>query len=334
MLRHVFIDCAPHSDGVVLLTHAHSDSYSAVRAHTVWCSTETAWLLAPKGKLAPRPHSLLLEPGVSYCVVTAPTAPGRFTVARHRQRAGVETIFIPFATEHCVGSLGFWFPREGFLYVGDSRCSGKLLRDLSVLVQPRSVTHVVGDSLWAQHEFPALESSVQQLQDLMTHLLTRFDRVRVLCPHSGTLWAMAELKGVCWSVSSKTAWNKVDVLQLARHLAPKHCSQTQLSRVVVSSVVRCGGSCTPPPSNPVEYAKYITTSAASGNEATVLLSAAWFLVHKLEPDTVYYHSNTNTFRAFVAFHADKTETLALKKQFPQARFSSAATRAFTTKKRG
>lgn len=327
MLRRFFIDQVPCNAGVVLLTHAHSDSYGALLGHTVWCSAETAWLMAPKGPLAPRTHPLLLEPHVTYCVAPSETARGEFTVLRYSQRASVETLFIPFATEHCAGSLGFWFPREGLLYVGDSRCSRELLGDLSALVRPLRVSHVVGDTLWVQYQFPALNTSMRQLQGLFKHLLKRFERVRVLCPHSGTLWAMALLPGVCWRVATKTAWSKVDVLQLARHLAPKHCSQKRRSRIVVGSVERCE-DCVSPSTNPAEYTKYALDAEIGSSEATVVLSAAWFLLHSLAPETVYYHAASRTFRAFVAFHADRSETRSLRNQFPEARFSSAVTRPF------
>lgn len=320
----VFIDQPPSSTGVVLLTHAHSDSYGALRSQTVWCSAETAWLMAPKGTSAPRTHSLFLEPHVTYSVVTAP---GGFTVRRYNRGSRVETVFTPFATEHCAGSLGFWFPREGLLYVGDSRCSKDLLQGLRSLVQPLPVRHVVGDFLWADYKFPALATSIQQLQNLLTHLLKTFTRVKVLCPHSGTLWAMALLPSVCWSVGVKTAWSKVDVLQLARYLAPKHCSRKSRSRIVVGSVEQCK-TCPPCSNNPAEYTKYDLDTASNGQEATVLLSAAWFLVHGLEPESVYYNAASQTFRTFVAFHADQGETYALQKQFPKATFSAAATRPF------
>lgn len=321
--------------GVVLLTHAHSDSYGPLRAHVVWCSVETAWLLRDHrlGK-APKTHSLHLAPAIPYCVVpvTPPRGvetPGLFTVKRYRtgRHCRVTSVFIPFATEHCLGSLGFWFPREGVLYVGDSRYSEALQASVQSLVGKTSVYRVVADTLWAQHDFPSLTDSTAALQRLLVHLTRRYRTVKLVCPHSGSAWVLGFLSDVCWAVDETAAWSKVDVLRLARHLAPAHCTHRK-GAVVVSSTERCT-HCTVIPTAPAQFVPYEWSARAHQNtEATVVVSSAWFLLYGLDPSTVYYSPPAQIFRVFTAFHANQTETQALRAQFPRAVFTPAPTRPF------
>lgn len=110
---------------------------------------------------------------------------------------------VPFRTEHCRNSLGFWFPQLRTMYLGDSRVDTDQLTRCQQAVQSTGhgnsdVQYIVGDGVYSTIDvsFPSLSDAKQRLLELLDALesfmvepgsVTPTVVLHVVCYHSGVL---------------------------------------------------------------------------------------------------------------------------------------------------
>lgn len=309
----VFIDSCPDTtSAVILLTHAHSDSYHALRHRVVYASETTARQLRRIQSSVPAVEPLFLVPGEWYSVQG-----GRV----HRDVQGKNS-WVVLATDHCPGSLGFWFPQLGVLYLGDTRLPASLLRTLERVVQGAEVRHLVGDGFAGScGSSPAASgAAVTTWLQAWRHL-----QLRLVCPHSGTLQFLAQHVCGDWLAAP-------EVRPELQFLASELPSCSECPPVQLVATPRCrdpAAACSRYMANlPAKSYRAVVHPAdvgelPLGTTVTVVPSALWFDVNRADPQLAYWHTETCTLRLFVGFHASPAETQKLRRLFPRSTFERA-----------
>jgi hypothetical protein len=156
-------------DGVYVLTHAHLDHMTIPKSFSkkIYCSPVT--------------HKLLekLRPGIKSEPLLVPN---RWCTLENKIH-----LFV-FDSNHCVGSIGFYY--EGHLYFGNGRPTyiQHLLFQLQDVVADIRFVHF--DDFAASKRFwdpPLPKQSTQWIKDFMLQKLDHYDQIEISLPHFGAL---------------------------------------------------------------------------------------------------------------------------------------------------
>lgn len=177
----------PKNEPLLLLTHFHGDSIGHV-PKTVRSVLAPSQRKEHTGKNRPMPDLPL--PASDASVFRRSLRPLQPVLATDGSRITA----VPFKTEHCDESLGFWFPQLRILYVGDSRISVEQLERCDAAVrfshhQPADVRTVIGDGLFhtCAVRFPPLSMSALWLATAFRRAAEAEVAVQFVCYHSGVL---------------------------------------------------------------------------------------------------------------------------------------------------
>lgn len=346
----IFVDTGPKKNKdfppIVLLTHAHSDSYIPVKHHTVYTGRQTSSLiraLSLAGNVSvPDIHDTVLVPGLIYCEIkdTGKLKPVRST----NIKSNVLRLVIPFETDHSPGSMGFFFPNVGVLYVGDGRITKhfiRLMKRVTLQYNGVGVRHIVGDAVFASKDhlvgfqFPTLQHSVLTFKKWVNHVSRLNIHVRVVCPHSGTVefFKMAYPKRCQWTLEP-TEWLKSDVYLLAKSVSVHRPTSKRHPTKELVPLAKCLDPqflCSEYryniPTQEYEEIELAKLSSFPPNQPlTICVTSLWFVANNMNPYAVYWHPHSNILRMFVSFHSSVVENQRLLQCFPGAQFSGCETR--------
>lgn len=279
-----------------LLTHAHSDSRRGKIPDGVVCHREVALDLRavdPGVRADPCSHFVVVQKGSGPRVV-------------------------PFPTQHCCGSTGFWFPQQAVLYVGDGRVDQKLLRSVDRLLQtwpPSSregPMHVVGDGLFYRHQRKGCFPSLDSVAVFVRGLVAGFSRPLLFsCVNTSHLFFLLnfvdEREPVYWGEPSQ--WTKPDMKAVVLERVRK--KYTLPSKVHATPTVSKRGipaeEFVPVPLCARAFRRVVPDGGLT-NQVTLLGTAMWFVVHDHDPGLAYWHAASGTLRVCLSFHADRKET--------------------------
>ena len=224
---------------------------------------------------------------------------------------------IPFPTDHCCGSTGFWFPGVGVLYTGDGRITPEVkaavthvLRTWPPTVGPQAI-HIVEDGLFRDFphvKFPPLREMAQFLKDLAHHLPFSF-----VCLHSSHMHFLAKYMREWVPLSADCRrWRKPELSVAASRLGDGGGTHNVGAHTVTAVCPEPGRG---PPAEEFQVLEKRADAVASTTRPglRVLGSALWFCVYDRDPGLVYWHAGTNTLRVCLSFHADFAETSSLHK---------------------
>ena len=273
------------------LTHAHSDSRRGQVPDGVVCHREVASDL----------HAI--QPGV------------RTESCRHFVKMTVSTVsFVPFPTQHCCGSTGFWFPDQAVLYVGDGRVDDKLLTTVDMVLRTWPPTasghevHVVGDGLFHRHprkgSFPSLDEVALFVRGLAAQGCRPF---RFTCVNSSHFFFLHKFVHEREPVHWGDGWTKPELNAVMKIMKKGNAKKKHRNMVLATPATTSRGvsaeEFVPLPMKVGDVLQHITD-----DDTTVLATAMWFVVHDRDPGLVYWNAPSRTLRICLSFHADRWET--------------------------
>lgn len=180
--------------------------------------------------------------------------------------------FYVFETIHCPGSIGFYFPKQKLLHLGDTRVTTELLKKIKEL-GPKNILY---DNTHEKFKgmFPSLETSAIMLQQVVTERLENTKKTVNLCiPHIGAILLLSMLNLKVRTDESL----KIPVLNLLKTMS----LIDQKSRVVAVGM--------------------------KNKKINIMPSSQFFVIKKLNPHKVV-HVGKNLTRVFASFHAGDAET--------------------------
>jgi hypothetical protein len=279
-----------------LLTHAHSDSRRGKIPDGVVCHREVVSDLravAPEVKTEPCSHFVVLED-------KGPPV-------------------VPFPTQHCCGSTGFWFPQQAVLYIGDGRVDRKLLRTVDRLLQTwpphdrhLEHLHVVGDGLFHRYPrkgfFPSLDTVAVFVREMVAEWL---QPMLFSCLNTSHLFFLRnfvdEREPVGWGEPSR--WTKPEMKAMVLEMLRKKKKLPSKVHAIPSTSIRSipAEEFVPLPMCAKAFRRLVPDGGFT-KQVTLLATAMWFVVYQHDPGLVYWHAPSGTLRVCLSFHADHRET--------------------------
>lgn len=208
-----------------------------------------------------------------------------------------------FRTEHCCGSVGYFFPSTGCLFLGDGRITEQVFQDISYL---RTSGHLVltcfydnlFDDLNCAWRFPTVRRSLRVFESTFLSLQPEESARHTVLqnPHSGVLEAIRRYTSL--SVDGAT---RADRKRLRLHFPPDRFVQGLRRRLIV----RFG------------------SSREEEEEEEVLgvrLSSLYFLLPQVDGSCTkllvpVFDDTKRLLRFFVSFHASREENGRVRRLF-------------------
>lgn len=243
---------------------------------------------------------------------------------------------VPFLTDHCCNSVGFWFAKFKVLYVGDSRVNNFLIKNCTNAIEAtknckEDVLYVVGDGLYMETNvvFPSLSES----RSVFSHVIESCrneQRVFAVCPHSGVLHFVHEaLKNTAVNfetVTGRSFWKK-DCADMAFQMSARKKKGAKTVFLVPGIL---GVPKTQKNSRKFICCKnrhHASEIVSRENEIYILPSSLFFAVNpEFCKNTIVFEKNSKHLRICTSFHASKEETLTLMFMFRNAVFQKAPSR--------